>query len=78
MTKDCINSLKYLHVSNTVFFWMFGTHVIFAEIWIIQLFFLHKKVFVHIKGSFEYMQKLIYILTFAVLLILGNWGRVQQ
>ena len=51
---------------------MFGTHVIFAEIGIMQILFMYKKVFVHIKGSFEYMQKLVYILTFVVLMRLGN------
>ena len=51
---------------------MFGTHVIFAEIGIMQIIFLYKKVFVHIKGSFEYIRKLVYILTFAVFMRLGN------
>ena len=56
----------------TLLFWMFSTHVILAEIGIMQIIFLYKKVFVHIKGSFEYIQKLVYILTFAVLMRLGN------
>ena len=61
------------------FFWTFGIHVIFAEIGIMQIIiFLCKKVFVHIKGSFQYIQKLVYTLTFEVLIRLGNRGRVQQ
>ena len=51
---------------------MFGTHVIFAEIGMMQIIFLYKKVFVQIKGSFEYIRKLVYILTSAVFMRLGN------
>ena len=51
---------------------MFGTHMIFAEMVIMQIIFLYKKVFAHIKRSFEYIQKLVYIPTFPVLMRLGN------
>ena len=51
---------------------MFGTQVTFAEIEIMQIIFLYKKLLLHIKGSFEYRQKLVYVLTFAVLMRLGN------
>ena len=76
-TEDCIDSLKCLHISNTVFFYMFGTHVTFAEIGIMQIIFLYKRLLLHIKGSFEYRQKLVYVLTFAVVMRLGNWWGVQ-
>ena len=60
-----------VYTFSTLFFWMFGTHVIFAEIGIMQIIiFLCKKVFVHMKGSFEYIKKLVY--TFEVLIRLGN------
>ena len=70
-TKDWIDSLNYLHISSN-FFGIFGTHVIFPEIDIMQISFLYKKVFVHIKDSFQHIQKLAYLLTFAVLMRLGN------
>ena len=42
-----------------------------------QIIFLYKRLLLHIKGSFEYRQKLVYVLTFAVLMRLGNWWGVQ-
>ena len=49
-TKDCIDSFKCLHISNTDF-WMFGTHVIFAEIGIMQIIYIYM-VFIT-EGFFE-------------------------
>ena len=51
-TKDCIDSLKCLHISNTVFC-IFGIHVIFAEIAIMQNFFYTKTYLCTLKIIFN-------------------------
>ena len=70
--KTALIPLSVYTFPTLFFFYMFGTHVTFAEIGIMQIIFLYKRLLLHIKGSFEYRQKLVYVLTFAVVMRLGN------